>query len=144
MVGRFEYLTIPIQIITFNSLDERARQKATSTEYLSLDDIALLKRWRKWPKVAGAITVNRVVRPFIDVEKENECSRRIHDPNVPNTDTFLSVLVWKIEGGIREPEGMSSTFFRQMFRVDNVAWRAARTFDLRNDGNSVYLCGSYE
>jgi len=133
MVGRFEYLAIPIQIVTFNSLDERTRQKAISAEYLSLDDIALLKRWIKWLKVARTITVNRVFCRFIDVEKENECSRRIHDANVPNTDTFLSVPVWKVGGGIREPEGMSSTFFGQMFRVDNVAWCAARTFNLRND-----------
>jgi len=133
IVGRFKYLAIPIQSVTFDSLDGRTRQKTTITGYLGLDDISLLKWWFKWLKVARTITVNGVFCWFIYVEKENECSSRIHDANIPNADTLLSVLVWKVEGGIREPEGMSSILFREMFRVDNVVWRAARTFNLRNN-----------
>ena len=104
-------MTIPIQGITLNSLDGRTRQKATSTEYLGLDDIASFKRRIKWLKVARAIAINGVFSWFVDIEKEIECPRRIHDADIPNTDTLLSILVRKVKGGVREPEGMSSTFF---------------------------------
>jgi len=80
-----------------------------------------------------------VFRWFVDVEKEIKYPRRLDDTNISNRDAFVSVFGWEILIWFWNPESRTTTFCREVCRIDDVAWQTAQMCNLfeRSDACTI-------